>query len=130
MRICSFLPSATEMVCALGLETDLVGITHECDYPPTVSSKPVIVKSVVDTSVLAPAEVDRIVSERLRAGESLYEVDVARLKEAKPDLIITQTLCDVCAPSKPQAAAAIEAIPGVQVLYLTPHSLEDVWNNL
>src|SRR5579884_698275 len=98
MRICSFLPSATEIVCALGLENDLAGVTHECDYPPQVRSKPVVVYTRLSPSS-APTEIDRQVNEAVRRGESLYRVDVEKLREIQPDLIITQDLCHVCAAS-------------------------------
>ena len=130
MRIVSFLPAATEIVCALGLEESLVGISHECDFPASIRSRPVVVRSARDTSVLSSAEVDRYVSETLQSGQSLYEVDTARLIELRPDLIITQALCDVCAPSKPQALKALEGLPEAKILYLTPHSLAQVWDNI
>jgi len=130
MRIVSFLPAATEIVCALGLEESLVGISHECDFPAQVRSKPVVVRSAKDTSVMTPSEVDRYVSETLRSGQSLYEVDAEKLIELQPDLIITQALCDLCAPSKPQALKALEGLPKAKILYLTPHTLAEVWENI
>jgi iron complex transport system substrate-binding protein len=75
MRIVSFLPSATEMVCTLGLAEQLVGITHECDYPPEVTSKPVVVRNVLPIESMTQSEIDQAVSERLRSGQSLYQID-------------------------------------------------------
>src|SRR5580693_6176275 len=99
MKIVSFLPSATEMVCALGLTDQLVGITHECDYPATIRQKPVVVRNALDLEKLSRSEIDRAVSARLEAGESLYRVDEELLRRLAPDLILTQNLCEVCAPS-------------------------------
>src|SRR5690242_14967313 len=98
-RIVSFLPSATEMACALGLGDQLLGITHECDYPPEVRSKRVVVHSFLPIETMTQAEIDAAVSERLRHGLSLYEVDEEAVREIAPDLILTQDLCQVCAPS-------------------------------
>ncbi len=99
MRIVSFLPSATEMVCALGLADQLVGITHECDYPPEVRSKPAVVRNVLPIESMNQSEIDRAVAERIHQGQSLYQIDEQLLQELAPDLILTQNLCQVCAPS-------------------------------
>jgi iron complex transport system substrate-binding protein len=97
-RIVSFLPSATEMVCALGLADQLVGITHECDYPEDVKRKPVVVRSAIPTEKMSPKEIDAAVSDRIRSGASLYLVEEELLQKLAPDLILTQNLCQVCAP--------------------------------
>src|ERR1051325_12246082 len=97
-RIVSFLPSATEMLCALGLEDRLVGITHECDHPPSIKGKPVVVRSAVPVETMTEAEIDRAVSERISNGLSVYQVDERLLEQLAPDLILTQDLCQVCAP--------------------------------
>src|SRR5690348_14593716 len=96
MRIASLLPSATEIICALGLADSLVGVSHECDYPAeVVKALPKLTRSAIPHG-LTSAEIDATVSARLRRGESLYELEEERLAELKPDLLITQELCDVC----------------------------------
>src|SRR5215831_10269263 len=99
MKIVSLLPSATEIVCALGLADSLVGVTHECDYPPAVQGKPVLTASRITGHDLTSAEIDHAVSTRLGGHESLYELDEAGLQALRPDLVLTQELCAVCAVS-------------------------------
>lgn len=96
-RIVSFLPSATEMVCVLGLADRLVGITHECDYPPTVRGKPVVIGNAIAIEQLTQAGIDQAVAERVREGRSVYQVDENLLRELAPDVILAQDLCQVCA---------------------------------
>jgi iron complex transport system substrate-binding protein len=130
-RIVSFLPSATEMACALGLSDQLVGITHECDYPPSVREKPVVVSSAVSMTTMTQTEIDRIVSERMKNGQSLYQVDEKLLQELAPDLILTQDLCQVCAPSGNEVTQALNALPRKpEILWLTPKSLDQIADNL
>jgi iron complex transport system substrate-binding protein len=130
-RIVSFLPSATEMACALGLHDQLVGITHECDYPPSVRAKPIVVSSAISMETMTQAEIDRTVSERLRNGQSLYEVNERLLQELAPDLILTQDLCQVCAPSGNEVSQALSALPKKpEILWLTPKSLQQIADNL
>src|SRR5713226_8648395 len=95
-RIVSFLPSATEMVYALGLGDQLVGITHECDYPPEAASKPIAVRNVLPIESMSQPEIDAAVTQRMRDGLSLYQVDEELLQELAPDIILTQNLCQVC----------------------------------
>jgi iron complex transport system substrate-binding protein len=131
MRIVSFLPSATEVVYALGLGDQLVGVTHECDYPPEAGSKPVVVRSAIDTRGVDPQEVDRAVSRLLRSGESLYLVDEEALKRLAPDLILTQNLCQVCAPSGNEVERVLKLFsPPPQVQFLTPRSLSEIFENI
>src|ERR1700746_1434776 len=98
MRIVSLVPSATEIVFALGLGGDLVAVTHECDYPPEALDLPKVTRDVIGPG-LAPDEIDRAVKELTAQGRSIYELDEQRLSALRPDLIITQALCSVCAVS-------------------------------
>ena len=126
MKIVSLLPSATEIVCALGLEDSLVAITHECDYPPSVRDKPVITRSILPEG-LTSTEIDAAVREQLGAGKSLYTIDQKLLTDLAPDVILTQQLCDVCAVSYEDVQAAVRALPKPpQVLNLEPTTLADV----
>jgi len=130
VRIASLLPSATEIVCALGLEDDLVAITHECDYPPSVRARPVVTASVL-TPMSSSLDIDRHIRRLVHDGSSIYRLDADRLAALQPDLILTQELCDVCAVSYPivqQAARRLEA--STQLVSLEPQSLEDVFGNI
>lgn len=130
-RIVSFLPSATEMVCALGLEDSLVGVTHECDYPASVRRKPVVVSSAVPVENMTEAQIDQAVSERLQAGLSVYQVDDELLRELAPDLILVQDLCDVCAPSGNEISRALKVLARTpEVLHLSPKSLDGILENV
>jgi iron complex transport system substrate-binding protein len=130
-RIVSFLPSATEMACALGLGDQLLGLSHECDYPPEVRDKPIVVRSVLPIERMSQREIDAAVSERLRNGLSLYQVDENRMRTIAPDLILTQDLCQVCAPSGNDVARLLQALPSKpRVLFLTPQRLEQIFDNM
>jgi len=97
MRICSFLPSATEIVYMLGLEDQLYGVTHECDYPASAKGKPWVVRSVFEGMDPQPSsgEISRVISERLEQGLGIYEIDQPTMEEAEPDLLLTQAICEV-----------------------------------
>jgi iron complex transport system substrate-binding protein len=130
MRIVSLLPSATEILFALGLDREIVGVSHECDFPPRARTKPVVIHSRLPHHA-SPAEIDRLVSEYVHRGESLYAVDAEVLEALAPDLIITQDLCHVCAASPDDLATAIarfERRP--EVLCLNPQDLGDVWRDI
>ena len=130
-RIVSFLPSATEMACALGLVDSIVGITHECDYPPEIKSKPVVVRNALPIETMSQGEIDRAVAERMRSGQSLYQIDEALLRSLAPDLILTQDLCQVCAPSGNEVSQVLKALPHApQILWLTPQSLSEIFDNV
>ena len=130
MRICSLLPSATEILYALGLGDSVVGVTHECDYPSEAAKKPALIRPRVDPHAAA-SEIDRQVSELVSRGESIYAVDAELLGSLAPDLIVTQDLCHVCAASPDDLAIALTRLPKMpRVLALTPHSLRDVWNDV
>lgn len=127
MRICSFLPSGTEIVYALGLGESLYAVSHECDFPPEARDKPKVVRSKIDAGGLSSGEIDRLVSDLYSRGERIYEVDEAVLRAAAPDIVITQELCEVCAVSYEDvrhAAARLDAPP--QVVSLDPASIADV----
>jgi iron complex transport system substrate-binding protein len=130
-RIVSFLPAGTEIVHALGAGSDLLGRSHECDYPAEVTSLPVVSRPALRLEGMRPEEVDRAVAERLRSGESLYEVDEVLLRELSPDVILTQDLCQVCAPSGNELSRALRELPGEpRVLRLTPQHLEQIYENI
>jgi iron complex transport system substrate-binding protein len=130
VRIASLLPSATEILFALELGDSVVGVTHECDFPPEAKSKPALLRPRVDPNA-KPEELDRQVMEIVRRGESIYAVDAELLEKLQPDLIVTQDLCHVCAASPDDLAAALARFTkSPRVLSLTPHSLEDVWRDI
>ena len=127
MRICSFLPSATEILFALGLGDQVVGVTHECDYPPAARERPVVVHSTVDPAVLSSAEIEAAVRASLAGGPGLYVVDAEALRAAAADLIVTQDLCDVCALPAEAVTAAIAALPRQpKMVSLKPERLHEV----
>ena len=131
MRIVSFLPSATEMVYALGLDEQLVGVTHECDYPPQARNKPVVVRNVLPIETMTQAEIDRAVAERMHNGDSLYQIDEGLLRKLSPDLILTQNLCQVCAPSGNEVSQVLQTLENrPQILWLTPRSIAEIFDNL
>ena len=130
MRIVSLLPSATEIVCKLGLEDQLVGVTHECDFPPSVRRLPKVTQTLIPVDA-ASAEIDQLVRERLKTQRALYSLDVATLEQLRPDLIVTQALCDVCAVAEAEVSAAACSLPGQpKVLNLEPMTLTDVFSTL
>ena len=126
MRIVSLLPSATEIVCALGLEEQLVGVTHECDYPPFVRQLPKVTRTLIPTDA-SSGEIDRLVRQRLSADRALYTLDLPVLQGLRPDLIVTQALCDVCAVAEDEVRAAACMLPGnPRVINLEPQTLAEV----
>ncbi|MCM3870518.1 MAG: cobalamin-binding protein [Pyrinomonadaceae bacterium] len=130
-QIVSFLPSATEIACALGLFDQLVGITHECDYPEEIVGKPIVVRNALPIETMSQREIDEAVAQRMREGRSLYEVDEKLLQTLAPDLILTQDLCQVCAPSGNEVSQALGLLPKKpEILWLTPNSLEQIMGNV
>src|SRR5262245_51828575 len=130
MRIVSLLPSATEAVCAVGLDRQLVGVTHECDFPESVRSLPRVTRTLIPPDA-ASAEIDRLVRERLKTQRALSALDLPALKRLRPDLIVTQALCDVCAVAEAEVTAAACALPSrPRVLNLEPMSLAEVLASL
>lgn len=127
MRICSLVPGATEVVVALGLTDSLVGISHECDHPEAIRRVRVMVHSAVDSDGRDSADIDRQVKALMSSGRPLYRVDEEALAEARPDIILTQDVCHVCAVTPHELERAIQSLPRrPQVLTLAPHSLTDV----
>jgi len=131
MRICSLLPGATEIAFALGLGDQIVGVTHECDYPPEAKQKPVLVHSAIDPARMSAAEIDRKVGELFQAGTALYHIDVAALRAADPDVILTQGLCEVCALDYNEVVAAASLLTRqAQIISFNPHRLSDILDDI
>jgi iron complex transport system substrate-binding protein len=130
MRICSLLPSATEILYALDLGPSVVGVSHDCDYPADVRNKPMVIDTCM-ASGLTANEIDRVVATSLAAGESLYTIDIDLLARLAPDLILTQALCDVCTIDEAQLARAIYNLkPQPDVLTLAPLTLGDAFDDI
>lgn len=126
MRIVSLLPSATELLFALGAGDDVVGVTFECDHPPAARHRRIVSTSSLSEG-LEPAQIDAVVAERLAAGEDLYHLAAGALQELDPDLVVTQDLCAVCAVDVSVVDEALDYLGcGATVLTLDPHTLEDV----
>jgi iron complex transport system substrate-binding protein len=130
MRIVSLLPSATEILFALGADKEVVGVSHECDFPPQARTRRVVIHSRLPHDA-PPSEIDRLVREYVARGESLYSVDAEALRELEPDLIVTQDLCQVCAASPDDLATTLARFPvPPEVLCLNPYDLGDVWRDI
>ncbi len=128
MKIVSLLPSATEIVCVLGLGDQLVGVTHECDDPPFVQTLPKVTRTLIPLDATS-GEIDRLVRERLKTRQALYTLDLPTLERLQPDLLVTQALCDVCAVSEEEVTAAACALPGhPRVVNLEPTRLSEVFD--
>jgi iron complex transport system substrate-binding protein len=131
MNLVSFLPAATEMVYALGLGPELRAVTHECDYPAEARQKPVVVRLALDLAGLSPREIDERVSRQIHEQGTIYHIDEAVLQAARPDLVLTQNLCQVCAPSGTEATRALALLrPPPEILWMSPRSLEGIAENI
>jgi iron complex transport system substrate-binding protein len=131
MRVCSLLPGATEIAFALGLGKDVVGVTHECDYPAEARQKPVVVRSLIDSNRMTSREIDQSVSEMMRKSQGLYTIDEKRLREAAPDVILTQGLCDVCAIDYEEVASVSRSLAKKpKIVSLTPNCLTDILDDV
>jgi iron complex transport system substrate-binding protein len=131
VRIVSFLPAATEMIYLLGLADELVGRSHECDFPEEVKLKPVIVDCALDLSGMAMRQIDVAVSTQLAAGKSLYAVDAAKLRAAAPNLLVTQNLCQVCGPAGNEVSQVIHAMSDApKIVWQSPRNFEEMLDAL
>ncbi|MEP6491228.1 MAG: cobalamin-binding protein [bacterium] len=131
MRIVSFLPAATEIAHALGAGSELVGRSHECDYPASAARLPIVSRPALALEGLSQAAIDAAVTSQMRSGESLYVVDETLLSELAPDVILTQDLCQVCAPSGNELTRALASLPtNPEVVYLTPRTLAEIDENI
>jgi iron complex transport system substrate-binding protein len=131
MRIVSLLPSATEIVCAIGLADELVGVTHECDWPPPAIGKPVMTRSVHDLVGAPSRTIHQLVDAAVHGGSSLYALDEEALEAAAPDLILTQELCRVCAVSYREVNEVARAIDAdIRVVSLEPTSIEGIFHTI
>lgn len=131
MRIVSLLPSATEIVFALGLGDELVGVTHECDWPPEARAVPAVTRNVHDLAVASSHAIHRLVEGSIQAGTSLYALDEEALAAARPDLILTQELCRVCAVGYREVNEVARRLDGeVAVVSLEPTSIEGILNTI
>jgi iron complex transport system substrate-binding protein len=131
VKVVSLLPAATEIVGALGMMDALVGVSHECEYPPAAREKPRVTRCEIYGAGLSSGEVDRRVRETLAAGGSLYTLDEALLRRLRPDVILTQRLCDVCAVGYGSVAELAGKLPGPpRVVNLEPSTLEDVFEDI
>jgi iron complex transport system substrate-binding protein len=130
-RIVTLLPSATEIVCALGFEDQLVGRSHECDFPASVTRLPALTEAKFNPEGTS-AEIDRRVKKIVADALSVYRVDAARLRELRPDVIVTQSQCEVCAVSERDVEAAVAEWLGARprIVSLAPYSLEDVFTDM
>ena len=127
MRICSLLPSATEVIALLGLSEELVGISHECDYPPSVRGVPIMIEPMIPPYGLASVDIDRQVSQLVASGQRLYRLKDHLLRQAHPDLILSQDLCHVCAVTPDQLHDTLCSLHHQPtVLTLNPRTVHDV----
>ena len=130
-RIVSFLPAGTEMVHALGAGSELVGRSHECDYPSSVTELPVVSRPTLELDDASPDAIDRAVAERMDSGDTLYKIDEVLLRDLRPDVILTQNLCRVCAPSGDELTRAVRKFDlRPEVLFLTPRNIGEIVENI
>lgn len=131
MRILSFQPTSTEMAYALGAGRSIVGVSHECTYPPAARKKPVVSTSLVDPEKMSSEEIDRMVAASAKEGTSLYRIDRELVKRLKPDVLLTQSLCEVCATSPSDLREVLQLVkPRPKVLALHAHDFEGMFADL
>ncbi len=130
-RIVSFLPSATEILYDLGVGNQILAVTHECNHPPAAKSKPKVIHSVFDPAKMSSQEIDRKVVDLMKSGKDIYVLDEQVLKNANPDLIVAQGICEVCSPFTKEINKAVTILDGKsEVLILDPRSLDDILDNI
>ena len=131
MKIGTLLPSATEIVCILGLEDRLVGVSHECDFPPTVETLPKLTSSSIGKDK-STEDIHQSVENLIKKSLSIYDLDLELLKNLKPDYLITQDLCDVCAVSFDQVTDACQKVlnSDTKIISLRPQNLNDIWEDV
>src|SRR6266571_7607449 len=131
VKICSLLPSGTEIVFALGLGDQLVGVSDLCDYPPAAQQKPVVSRSRIDTAMLSSAEVEATMRALLAAGESPFHIEAAMLHQAQPDLVLTQDTCAICDATAADVQRALDGIrPPPEVLILSPRTVSEIFDSI
>jgi iron complex transport system substrate-binding protein len=131
LKICSLLPSATEILYSLGLDDQIIAVTHECDYPPQATSKPRITENVIDHERMTSAQIDHHVASNIGRHGSIYTLKEDLLETLQPDLIVTQELCDVCAVSYKDVQRAAKILEGrTQIVSLEPSSLSEVLDTI
>ena len=130
-RIISLLPAATEIAAALGLMDDVVGVSHECDFPDQANARPRVTRCPVHNAGLTSREVDAWVRRALLENGTIYSIDEHLLRELRPDVILTQKLCDVCAVGYGTVTRLAETLPGPpEVVNLEPSSLSDIFEDI
>ena len=130
-RIVSFLPSATEILYKLGVESQIIGVTHECNYPEEAKSKPRVINSAFDASTMSSKEIDDKIIELFKNGKDIYVVNDNTLKESKPDIIVAQGICEVCSPFTKEIKRAISILEYTpKVIILDPSNLSDILDNI
>ena len=131
MRIVSLLPSSTEIVYELGLGANLVGVSHDCDYPPEVKNKMCLTSIDIDPTKASSSALNDWVAGKVHTGTSIYHIDQDALKKANPDLILTQELCEVCAPSFTEVKSACKILDGDRkIISLEPTNLEQILDSI
>ena len=130
-RIVSFLPSATELLYELGVQDNLYGVTHECKYPPDAASKPQVINSVINSDKLTSKEIDTMTCQLINDGKDIFVLNEKNLKEASPDLIISQETCEVCAAYTNQVNKAVKILQKKPILHsIDPHNLQEIINSV
>ena len=130
-RIISFLPSATEILYDIGADSQIIGVTHECNYPSNAKSKPRVINSSFDTSTISSKEIDDKIVELFNNGKDIYVINDRLLKELRPDIIVAQGICEVCSPFTKEIKRAISILGyNPQLIILDPHTLSDILDNI